>query len=246
MSGGFQDRKVLVTGAGGGIGGAVVSALLADGAAVAALDRDDAALASLPAQERLFARTFEIADTASVAEAVAEAGERLDGLDAVVNSAGIDLYEHFETMRLEDFREIQRVNLDGPVAVCQAALPFLKRGRDAAIVNVASGAGLLPIPNRVAYCASKAGLVMATKAMAMDLATFGIRANSVCPGAIETALFRQTLGPGLTRADVEARYALGRIGTVEEVAAAILFLISPGASFVTGTAMAVDGGRSYH
>lgn len=246
MSRAFPGRRILVTGAAGGIGGAVVSALLAEGAQVAALDRDDAALRALPGQEGLFARTFEIADPDSVAEAVAEAGDRLGGLDAVVNSVGIDLHRPFETMRLKDFREVQRVNLEGPVAVCQAALPLLKHGRDAAIVNVASGAGLLPIPNRVAYCASKAGLIMATKAMAMDLAAFGIRANCVCPGAIETALLRQALGPDLTRSDVASRYALGRIGSIEEVAAAILFLASPGASFVTGSALAVDGGRVYH
>ncbi|MEO1190904.1 MAG: SDR family oxidoreductase [Pseudomonadota bacterium] len=246
MNQAFQGRRAMVTGAAGGIGGAVVKALLAAGAKVLALDRDAAALRALPEQEGLFARAFEIADPASVDAAVAKAGDWLGGLDAVVNSVGIDLYQPFETMQLGDFQEVQRVNLEGPVALCQAALPLLKQGKDAAIVNVASGAGLLPIPNRVAYCASKAGLIMATKAMAMDLAAFGIRANCVCPGAVETGLFRQTLGPDLTRSEVVSRYALGRIGTIEEVAAAILFLASPEASFITGSALAVDGGRVYH
>ncbi len=250
MTAWLAGRKVLITGAAKGIGRAVAERVLAEKGAVAALDRDASGLRDmregLGAAEHLHCQVIDVSDRAAVGKAMGDLGATLGGLDLVVNSAGIDLYQDFEDMAGDAWQAVIDVNLTGAIAVCQAAVPLLKQSGGGAIVNVASAAGLLPIAKRVAYCASKAGLVMATKAMAMDLARHGIRANAVCPGAVDTELFRGALGGELTRESVEARYALGRVASVEEIVGAILFLGSDEASYITGAALAVDGGRSFH
>lgn len=240
----------MVSGAAAGIGRACVELFLAEGAAVAMLDRDRAGLeraeAELGAPATLTSIALDVADRAAVAAGVRRAAGALGGLDGVVNSAGLDLHQPFAETDWAAWDEIMAVNLTGAMQICHAALEPLKASGRGAIVNIASGAGLRPIADRVAYCASKAGLVMATKALALDLAKHGIRANAVCPGAVDTALLRQSLGAGVTIEEVRQRYAMKRIGKVSEIAAAVLFLLSDEASFVTGAALAVDGGRVFH
>jgi NAD(P)-dependent dehydrogenase (short-subunit alcohol dehydrogenase family) len=153
-------------------------------------------------------------------------------------------------MSIEAWDRVLGVNLRGPMLVMRACYPYLKAAGGGTIVNVSSGAGLLPLANRTAYCASKAGLQMLSKALAMEGAEFKIRVNTVCPGAVETDLFRrgleETPDPQAAYEAVRARYALRRIAGPEEIAAAILWLTSAESSFVTGTAIAVDGGRTFH
>jgi NAD(P)-dependent dehydrogenase (short-subunit alcohol dehydrogenase family) len=153
-------------------------------------------------------------------------------------------------MSVEAWNRVLSVNLTGPMLVMRACYAHLKAAGRGTIVNVSSGAGLLPLPDRTAYCASKAGLQMASKALAMEAAPHGIRVNTVCPGAVETDLFRSGLentpDPQAAYEAVRARYALRRIAGPEEIAAAILWLTSDESSFVTGTALAVDGGRTFH
>jgi NAD(P)-dependent dehydrogenase (short-subunit alcohol dehydrogenase family) len=257
MSGPFNGRRILVTGAAKGIGLATVARLASEGARVAALDRDAAALASLPARlgERLgHAAAVDVADGAAVAGAVEASAAALGGLDGVVNAAGIDLYADIEAMAPADWARVLAVNLTGPFLVIQAAYPHLKAAGGGTIVNVSSAAGLSPLKNRTAYCGSKAGLQMASKALAMEAAAFKIRVNTVCPGAVETDLFRSGFASAFSsaqnedaiRESVRARYALNRIAEPEEIAAAIVWLSSPESSYVTGVALAVDGGRSFH
>ena len=138
------------------------------------------------------------------------------------------------------------VNLVGAMEVCRAAMDALASSGRGVIINVASAAGLRPTPGRIAYCASKAALIMATKALALELAEHGIRANAVCPGPVETELFRQSLGDTVTVDDVKTRRVLGRIGNVDEIAGTIAFLLSNEAAFITGSALAIDGGRAFH
>ncbi len=132
----------------------------------------------------------------------------------------------------------------------QAAFPHLRAAGGGTIVNVSSGAGLSPLLHRTAYCASKAGLQMASKALAMEAANYGIRVNTICPGAVETALFRSGIDsapdPAAAYEIVRQRYALKRIAEPEEIAAAIVWLTSSESSYVTGVAIAVDGGRTFH
>lgn len=253
MSGALAGRRVLITGAAKGIGLASVVRFIAEGARIVALDRDEAALAGLRGRfdgAALHAVRADVADASSVAEAVAAGANALGGLDGVVNAAGIDLIADIEAMTLADWTRIIDVNLTGPMLVMQAVYPHLRAAGGGTIVNVSSGAGLSPLKHRTAYCASKAGLQMASKALALEAAEFGIRVNTICPGAVETELFRTGIdnAPDPTAAyeAVRARYALRRIAAPDEIAAAILWLTSAESSYVTGTAIAVDGGRTFH
>ena len=246
MSGVLAGRRILITGAAKGIGRATVTRFLGEGARTFGLDRDAAALATLDAPFR----AADVSDPAAVAGAVAAAAAQLGGLDGVVNAAGIDLLADIESMTLAEWNRVLAVNLTGPMLVMQAAYPFLKAAGGGTIVNVSSAAGLSPLQNRTAYCASKAAVQMAGKALAIEGAAFNIRVNTVCPGAVETVLFRSSIDvaadPDAAYEAVRARYALRRIAEPEEIAAAILWLTSAESSYVTGTALAVDGGRTFH
>lgn len=245
----LRGRKILISGAAGDIGRGCAERFLAEGAALALVDLDRSKLTEvgnrLAGQGTVFASAIDLTDSRSVRSGVDAAVDALGGLDGLVNCAGIDLLQPFAETDWEAWEKVLAVNLTGTMRLTQAALEALRASGKAAIVNIASAAGLRPIPNRVAYASSKAGLIMATKALALDLAPLGIRANVVCPGATETGLFRQWLG-GATMEDVKSRYAMNRIGTVPEVAAAVLYLLSDEASFTTGATLTVDGGRVFH
>jgi NAD(P)-dependent dehydrogenase (short-subunit alcohol dehydrogenase family) len=253
MSGALLNRRILITGAANGIGLASVTRFLAEGATVVALDRDEKALAALCRRfdgAAIHAVPADVAEPASVAAAVTAGAAAGGGLDGVVNVAGIDLVADIETMTVAQWSTVLAVNLTGPMLVMRAAFPYLREAGGGTIVNVSSGAGLSPLKHRTAYCASKAGLQMASKALAMEAAEFGIRVNAICPGAVETGLFRSGIDvasdPGAAYETVRARYALQRIAAPEEIAAAILWLTSNESSYVTGVALAVDGGRTFH
>jgi NAD(P)-dependent dehydrogenase (short-subunit alcohol dehydrogenase family) len=253
VSGVLAGRRILITGAANGIGLASVARCLAEGASVAALDRDERALAALRSRfdgAAIHVVSADVAEPASVAAAVDGFATAIGGLDGVVNAAGIDLVADIETMALDQWNQVLAVNLTGPMLVMRAAFPHLRKAGGGTIVNVSSGAGLMPLKHRTAYCASKAGLQMASKAFAMEAAEFGIRVNTICPGAVETGLFRSGIeaapDPNAAYETVRARYALQRIAAPEEIAAAILWLTSAESSYVTGAAIAVDGGRTFH
>ena len=253
MSGRLAGRRILVTGAARGIGAATVLRFRQEGAKVAALDLDGEALARFSAQAGaadLTTLVADVADPEAVEQAVAEAARALDGLDGLVNAVGIDLVASVEAMTPAQWARIIAVNLTGPMLVMRAAFRHLRAHSPATIVNLSSAAGLSPLRGRTAYCASKGGLQMASKALAIEGAEGGVRVNVVCPGAVETDLFRSSLAgvadPEAAREAVKARYALRRIAEPEEIAEAILFLTSAESSYVTGATLAVDGGRTFH
>ncbi|MEO9191018.1 MAG: SDR family NAD(P)-dependent oxidoreductase [Acetobacteraceae bacterium] len=248
----LANRRILVTGAASGIGEAVCAMFRAEGALVAMLDRDGAKLREAAGRIGTGAFPFvaDVSDEAAVQRAVEAAVHALGGLDGVVNSAGIDLLRPFAEMSAADWRRIMAVDLDGPFLVCRAALPALRASDGASIVNIASAAGLRPLEHRTAYCSAKAALVMFSKALAVDLAADNIRVNVICPGIIETPLFRSSFE---TEADPEAalrtitdRYLIKRAGRPDEVASTALFLTSAESGYMTGSAVAIDGGRSFH
>jgi NAD(P)-dependent dehydrogenase (short-subunit alcohol dehydrogenase family) len=250
MSQGFAGRRIVIAGGAGGVGLATARRFLAGGARVACLDLDARALAALAADDRTFGASCDITDSTSVDAAMGAAAEALGGVDGLVNTAGLDLVADIEAMSDAQWDRLIAVNLTGPMKVCRAAVAHLRAAGGGTIVNVSSGAGLQPLRHRTAYSASKAGLQMFSKALAMELADSGIRVNVVCPGAVETPLLRASIDAARDEDEqleaIRARYALARIAEPDEIAAAIAWLSSAESSYVTGAALAVDGGRTFH
>jgi NAD(P)-dependent dehydrogenase (short-subunit alcohol dehydrogenase family) len=246
----LQGRRVLVTGAASGIGRATAPRFAAEGALVALLGRDAEGLEAAAREAGGEAIVCDLLDIPAIAPAVERAAAALGGLDGIVCAAGVDLVRRIEAMSPEDWARVIGVNLTAPMLVCRATLPAMRGAGGGAIVLIASGAGLRPLPDRTAYCASKAGVVMFGKSLAIELSADNIRVNAICPGIIDTPMFRRSweraADPQAELAVILDRYVIRRVGTPEEIAAAALYLMSDEAAYVTGTALAVDGGRTFH
>jgi NAD(P)-dependent dehydrogenase (short-subunit alcohol dehydrogenase family) len=243
VAGRLQGRRVMVTGAASGIGRAVAELFLDAGAQVALLDRQAPAPVA-NAGERALCLTADITDTEAVAAAVAQAAQAFGGLDGLVNSAGIANTDPAARVALADWRRVIDVNLTGTLIVAQACEPWLRQASGATVVNLSSGQGLRPSPNRAAYAASKAGVIGLTRCLAQEWGPH-IRVNSLCPGVVDTPMVHQGYGAGSTE-QLAARYSLARIAEAHEIALAALYLSSNESAFVTGIALAVDGGRTFH
>jgi NAD(P)-dependent dehydrogenase (short-subunit alcohol dehydrogenase family) len=237
----LSGLTALVTGGASGIGLATAQALAAQGAAVAVLDLEPAGV-----PEPLHPLKADVSDDASVRAAVAEAAERLGGLDILVNNAGIGAIGTVEDNPDEQWHRVMDVNVLGIVRTTRAALPHLRRSAHAAVVNTCSIGATAGLPQRALYCASKGAVLSLTLAMAADHVREGIRVNCVNPGTADTPWVARLLDaaddPEAERAALNARQPMGRLVTADEVAAAIVYLASPAAASVTGTALAVDGG----
>lgn len=243
----FAGRRVLVTGAASGIGNATARALAAEGARLAWVDRVDCARPAMGTSGDHVSIIADLTDSAAVERAVAEAVAGLGGLDGVVNSAGIACGTRFAELEMGEWSRTMAINLTAPYLVCRAALPALQAAESPSIVNVASATALLPSALAgTAYAASKGGVLVFTKALAAELAP-KIRVNAVCPGLVDTPLMAYALhGEDGPPEGIFKPYSLGRAATSSEVAAAILYLLGPEASFTTGIALPVDGGRTFH
>jgi 2-hydroxycyclohexanecarboxyl-CoA dehydrogenase len=239
----LEGRTALVTGGASGIGAATARRLAAEGARVWVADIDLDGARSVAGEIDGAALAMDVADEASVRAAVAEAGE----LDVLVNNAGTDRFAFFVNTDpvLWDF--VLGVNLRGTIAVTHAVLGGMQQRGRGAIVNVASEAGRVGSQGSAVYSAAKAGVIGFTRAVARESSRFGVRVNAVAPGPIDTPLLNAApeeygeLGERLKQGMIAAT-SMRRIGQPEEVAAAIAFLASDDASFVTGTALVVDGG----
>ena len=234
----LDGLAAVVTGGGSGIGQAAARLLASRGARVAVLDLD-------PGDEFTGLRA-DVSDDASVRAAVEAAAGRLGGLDIVVNNAGVGAIGTVADNPDEQWHQVFDVNVVGMVRVARAALPYLRESAHAAIVNTCSVAAVAGLPQRALYSATKGAVLSLTLAMAADHIGEGIRVNCVNPGTADTPwigrLLAQAGDPVAERAALEARQPLGRLVTPDEVAAAIVYLASPAAASVTGTALAVDGG----
>jgi NAD(P)-dependent dehydrogenase (short-subunit alcohol dehydrogenase family) len=235
----LQGRRVVVTGAASGIGRRTAQLFADEGASLTLLDRDAAGLDSIAQATRAHAFALDITDEQAVARAIGQGASAMGGIDGLVNAAGIMWRGSVGEVSVADWRRVIDVNLTGMYIVVQACLPWLRQAAGATIVNLGSGQSLLPnTPNRAAYSASKGGVLNLSRALAAELAP-DVRVNCVCPGLVDTPM-----ADGV-RANV-GNYALGRLAQPLEIAQAILFLSSAESSFVTGAALAVDGGRSFH
>lgn len=237
----LDGLAALVTGGASGIGLATALLLTERGAAVAVLDRDTT---GLPA--RLFGLRADVADEPQVEGALADAAERLGGLDIVVNNAGVGALGTVAENSLEEWLRVYDVNVLGIVRITRAALPHLRRSAHAAVVNTCSIAATAGLPARALYSATKGAVQALTLAMAADHVGEGIRVNCVNPGTVDTPwvgrLLERAEDPPAERARLVARQPIGRLVSPEEVAEAIAYLASPAAAATTGTALAVDGG----
>jgi NAD(P)-dependent dehydrogenase (short-subunit alcohol dehydrogenase family) len=240
--------RALVTGAASGIGRATAILLAGRGAAVACLDVNADGLAETAAAigERAVPIPCDVTDLAAVEAAVSQAAADLGGRDAVENVAGVgDFTGDVAEIAPEEWARVLAVNLTGPFHVSRAAIPHLRAAGGGAIVNVSSQFGLVGCLASPAYCASKAGLIGLTRAMAIDHTEEGIRVNCVCPGPVDTPMLAWTdATPELTareRGRTQGRNLSGRSGRPEEIAATIAFLLSDDVGFMSGSVVAVDG-----
>jgi 3-oxoacyl-[acyl-carrier protein] reductase len=244
MTGKLEGRRILVTGAASGMGREIAEVFAAEGAALALLDRNAAGVAAVAGPLGAQAFACDVADRAEVNRIVAQAGGALGGIDGVVNGAGILDITPFADLDPESWDRMLAVNLTGPFNVVKAALPFLRRAESATIVTIASVSALMPMPGTAGYSASKAGVAMFTKSIAMDLGPT-IRANSICPGVIKTEMTRY-LWENLEHSQrASDRVALKRLGEPSDVARAALFFSTEESGFTTGTEFPVDGGFSW-
>jgi 2-keto-3-deoxy-L-fuconate dehydrogenase len=230
--------RALVTGAGSGIGAAVSRRLAKEGWEVVLADRAAEAVAKLADELGQSALELDVRDEAQVAEAMAD-------LDVLVNVAGIGSVTTAPETTLEVWEDVFAVNARGTFLCCKHALPGMVARKNGAIVNVASVAALVGLPNRAAYCASKGAVVALTRALAVDHVRDGVRVNAVCPGTVETPwVGRLVAAAGESLDALRGRQPMGRLGRPEEIAEAVAYLASERASFVSGSILVIDGGMT--
>jgi NAD(P)-dependent dehydrogenase (short-subunit alcohol dehydrogenase family) len=227
--------------------------LAAEGGRIAATDIDRAGaeetLALCGAVQKGLAAQVDVRSAESVARLAGDVAQRFGGLDVLINNAGIEILGTIDETAPDVWDEIMAVNLRGPYLVSKAMLPMLldrARHRGAAIVHNASLMGLVSSPRLAAYCASKAGVVSLTRSMALDYAAQKLRVNCVCPGIIHTPMLERRFAMQPSREEAYRTTALRPpvryIGHAEDVAAAVAYLASDEARFVTGSALTIDGG----
>jgi len=243
------DGKVaLVTGGGRGIGRAIAEALLEAGAAVAITARAEAravAAAADLAQKtggRCLGLELEVRDQQQVEKAVARTIAELGGLHILVNNAGVNIRESIWEVRDESWEEIISTNLAGAMRCSRAVVEHMKQQGWGRIIVLGSILSVVGIPKRSAYASSKAGLLGLTRAMALDLARFGVTVNALCPGVMKTEINRPILNDPDYLRDFLRQVPIGRLGEPAELKGAIVFLASEASSYMTGAALFVDGG----
>ena len=251
MSQRFKNQTVIVTGGGGGIGGATCRRFAGEGAAVAVFDRNlDAAekvAAGIRAEGgRAQAFRCDITDRASVDAAVLEAEKSLGPIDVLVNNAGWDVFKAFTKTEPAQWDKLIAINLTGALHMHHAVLPGMAARKKGRIVNIASDAARVGSSGEAVYAACKGGLVSFSKTIAREHARHGITVNVVCPGPTDTALFAEYKeGAGNPEKLMEAftrSIPLGRIGQPDDLPGAVLFFASNDAAFVTGQVLSVSGG----
>jgi 3(or 17)beta-hydroxysteroid dehydrogenase len=250
MAGRLAGKAAFITGGASGLGRAMATAFAAEGARVAIADIDAARgrEAARSIGERAIFLEHDVTDEEQWIANLAEAARVFGRLDTLVNNAGIGTRGSVETTTLAEWRRIHAVNLDGPFLGCKHAIPRIAAAGGGAVVNISSVAGLIGARDSAAYCASKGGLRLLTKSVALHCAhrRNGVRCNSIHPVYTETPMVEEMLAasrdPRKMREAMAAMIPLGRLGTPEELAAMAVYLVSDEARFVTGAEFVFDGG----
>ena len=237
----LEARRIVITGAASGMGFEIARLFAREGAALALLDVNEAAVMQAATGLGAVGYRCDVTDRQAVNGIVAEAAQAMGGIDGLINAAGILDITPFAELDPVSWDRMIAVNLTGPFNVVTAALPFLQAVERATIVNIASVSGLMPMPGTAGYSSSKAGAVMFTKCIAMDLGP-NIRANTICPGVIKTEMTRFLWENPEHTARAADRVALKRLGETDDVARAALFFSTEDSGFSTGTELPVDGG----
>ncbi len=251
----LEHKAALVTGAGSGIGAAIARQFAAQGAKVAVLDLQPAAAEQVAAEIQVdggeaLAVTVDIADEAQVDAAFSSIVAKWGRLDIAVNNAGISHVGNILETSLEDWERVMRVNARGVFLSARAAVKQMvgQTPKGGVILNMSSVAAQIGVERRLPYSASKGAVLAMTRSIAMDFVSQGIRCNAICPGTVHTPFVEGYLArnfPGREDAErqtLHARQPIGRMGTPEEIAAAAVYLASDEASFITGSALVIDGG----
>lgn len=244
MAGQLEGKVALVTGAGRGIGERIARALATEGAAVVCTDIQpelEQVVASINAAGgKAVARMLDVTDPEAAARVVEEVAGELGGLHILVNNAGITDDQPFVRMKHEAWRRVLAINLDGVFHVTQPAVKIMMRQREGRIISISSVVGLMGNPGQVNYAAAKAGLIGFTKALARELGSRNVTVNAVAPGFIATPM-TDRLNESQRQA-LLANLAIPRLGTTDDVAAAVVMLASPAGSYITGEVINVSGG----
>ncbi|HEX2752405.1 MAG TPA: 3-oxoacyl-[acyl-carrier-protein] reductase [Alphaproteobacteria bacterium] len=241
----LSGKKALVTGASGGIGGAIAKALHAQGADVALSGRNVEALEKLAADigaERVHIVPGDLG-TAEAADAlIKSAEEKMGQVDILVNNAGLTKDGLFMRMKDDDWQVVQDVNLTAPFRLIRAAIRGMMKRRNGRIINITSVVGVTGNPGQANYCASKAGMIGMSKSMAAEVANRGITVNCIAPGFIATAM-TDALNDD-QKGKINATIPAGAMGTPEDIAASVVYLASDEANYITGQTLHVNGGMA--
>ncbi len=248
----LDSKKALITGGSSGIGRAIATLFAKEGADVVIGDLDveggNQTLRQMRSPSNVHFIEADISNEDSVRNTVDQAAELMGGIDILVNNAAAFVFGTVDQVTVDDWKRVMDVNVVGSANMVKYSLPSLKESANPAIVNIASVSGFIAQPAFIPYNASKGAVLQLTRCLAMDLAEFNIRVNSVCPGTIFTAASERHMAfEGVTKEkfikEASESIFLKRVGKPSEVAFAALFLASEEASFITGTHLTVDGGR---
>ncbi len=241
----LSGKKALITGASGGIGGAIAKALHAQGADVALSGRNVEALNKLAAEignERVHVVPGDLGSAEGAEAVIKLSEEKMGQVDILVNNAGLTKDGLFMRMKDEDWQVVQDVNLTAPFRLIRAAIKGMMKRRNGRVINITSVVGVTGNPGQANYCASKAGMIGMTKSMAAEVAARGITLNCVAPGFIATAM-TDALNDE-QKASINATIPAGQMGTPEDIAASVVYLAADEAKYITGQTLHVNGGMA--
>lgn len=248
----LSDRVAIVTGGSKGLGQAMSAALASAGAHVVVVSRHAEEAESVAHQltteygRDCLGFQADVSDQTRFEAIVAEVIGRFQRLDILINNAGINIRGPIDELTLEQFQEVQRINVEGVWICTRAVVPFMKKAGQGRIINLASTLGVVGLQNRTPYTASKGAVVQMTRALAMELAAHNILCNAICPGPFLTPMNQAIADSEEATRLIVGAVALGRWARLEEIQGAAIFLASDASSYVTGSLLMVDGGWTAH